>query len=68
MSDRNTIGVPIGTRLQRIIRLPTSWRLWIATADFVFGTYLELHDNGRITNTTVRRDEGDDTFEVRPPD
>ena len=66
MSDHNTIGVPLGTRLQRIIRLPNGWRLWIATADFVFGTYLELFDDGRILRCTTRKDEGDEVYWVRP--
>jgi hypothetical protein len=69
IGDPNTISTPIGTRLMRIIRLEHSgWRLWTATRDFRHGTYLELLDDGRIYNCTVRPDEGDDIFMVRPRD
>jgi hypothetical protein len=67
-ADHNTIGTPIGTRLQRIIRLYHGWRLWTATNNFVHGSYLELFDDGRILNCTVRRDEGDEMFWARGPD
>ena len=66
--DTNTLATPLGTRLQRIIRLPRGWRLWLATRDFVFGTYLELHDTGRVVNITTREDEGDEIFQARPSD
>ena len=66
--DTNTLATPPGTRLQRIIRLPRGWRLWLASRDFVFGTYLELFDDGRVLNCTVREDEGDDYFWSRPSD
>jgi hypothetical protein len=33
------------------------WRLWTETAGFVFGTYFELHDNGRIVWFVVRDGE-----------
>lgn len=52
----------------RLIRLPRGWRLWLATRDFVFGTYLELHDTGRVVNITTRADEGDEIFQARPSD
>ena len=67
-AQHDIIGVPIGTRLQRIVRLPNAWRLWTATRDFMHGSYLELHNNGRIMNCTARADEGDEVFEARPPD
>ena len=66
--DTNTIGVPPGTRLQRIIRLEHGWWLWIATTDFVYGTYIVLYDNGRIIHCTIRADEGDEIMQVRPAD
>ena len=66
--DPDIIATPPGTRLQRIIRLPRGWRLWTATRDFMHGSYLELHNNGRIMNCTARADEGDEVFEARPPD
>ncbi len=62
------IGMPEGARCKRITRLPNGWRVWIATHDFVYGTYLELHDTGRVCHCTVRQDEGEEVFEVRPSD
>lgn len=67
-SPHNVIGTPLGTRLQRIIRLRDGWRLWIATADFVYGTFMDLHNNGLVTSTTTRVGEGDESFVVRPAD
>ena len=64
----SVIGTPLGTRLKQIVRLPRGWRLWTATADFVYGSYLELDNSGMITNVTTRQDEGDDTFISRPAD
>lgn len=66
--DHYTIGTPIGTRLMRIIRLYHGWRLWTSTADFKFGTYLELFDNGRVLQCTTRVDEGDEFMWIRPSD
>ena len=62
------VATPPGTRLQRIIRLPHGWRLWTATKDFRFGTYLELFDDGRILHCTTRADEGDEYFWSRHSD
>jgi hypothetical protein len=67
-TDRHTMATPPGTRLMRIIRLPRGWRVWTATRDFVFGTYLELFDDGRVLNCTVRDNEGDDYYWTRPSD
>ena len=66
--DTNTIGVPPGTRLQRIIRLPHGWCLWIATNDFMYGTFIELQDSGAILHVVCRVDEGDEIMQVRPAD
>lgn len=66
--DQCTVGTPPGTRLQRIVRLPHGWRLWVATGDFVYGTYLELIEDGRVLRCTTRKDEGDEFFMVRPSD
>lgn len=66
--DHNTIGTPPGTRLMRIERLPRGWRLWLATRDFKYGTYLEMFDDGRILHCTTRVDEGDEYYWVRPSD
>ena len=62
------VGCPPGTRCMRIVRLPYGWRIWQATRDFIYGTYLELHDNGKVVHFTVRADEGDDIFVVRDTD
>jgi hypothetical protein len=62
------IGVPTGTRLHRIIRLEHGWRLWLSTNDYIHGTYLECHNSGIVTRTTVREDEGDETIPIRPAD
>jgi hypothetical protein len=66
--DHDTIHTPLGTRLLRIIRLARGWRVWTGTVNFRQGTYLELFDDGRVLNCTVRIDEGDDYFWARPSD
>lgn len=66
--DRNTMATSVGCRLQRIIRLPHGWRLWTATRDYKYGSYLELFDDGRVLNCTTRVDEGDDYYWCRPSD
>jgi len=62
------VGMPTGSRAQRLERLPHGWRLWLATRDFVYGTYLELFDDGRILHCTTRADEGDEFYWARPSD
>lgn len=64
----NLIGVPIGTRLLRIYRRKGYWQLWIATNDYVFGTYYRLWDNGKCENVTEFMDEGPREFQFRPTD
>jgi hypothetical protein len=66
--DHTIIGMPVGARCHRITRLPNGWRVWIATTDYVYGTYLELHDSGRVCHCTVRRDEGEEVFQARQSD
>jgi hypothetical protein len=66
--DHSVVGVPLGARLRQINRLLSGWRLWTDTNDFVYGSYLELHDDGRITHTTLREDEGPEEFLRRPSD
>ena len=51
-----------------IDRVGHDWRVWLHTPDHVHGTYLLLHADGKITRVTVRWDEGDDEFLVRPSD
>lgn len=62
------VGMPYGTRLLRMIRKKECWWLWLATKDYIYGTYLALYDDGRIERVTVRTDEGDDILNVRPSD
>ena len=64
----STIGVRPGTRLMRIVRLSYGFRLWLATRDYIHGTYMELHDNGQVVTFITRVDEGDETILVRPSD
>lgn len=66
--DTDTIGVPPGTRLQRINRYNNGWLLWTATNNFRHGTYLLLYDDGRIMHCVTRVDEGDEIMQVRPAD
>jgi hypothetical protein len=42
--------------------------VWLSTNDYVFGTWLELYDDGSIVSVTTRVDEGDESFVVRPSD
>jgi hypothetical protein len=42
-----------------------TWRLWLHTNDHVYGTYLKLYSNGRITRVTVR-DGYDDEEMIKP--
>lgn len=44
------------------------YRAWIHTADFVNGTYLELHDDGLITRVTIRPHDPDDVVVIKPRD
>jgi len=67
-SGECTHALQPGTRAMRIERLVYGWRVWLATRDFIHGTYLELHNDGAILNCTVRADEGDDRFIARPSD
>lgn len=70
MSDSHAIvGLPLGTRLLRLVRKPDGWWAWLGTAgDYVYGTYLHIHDNGGIERITIRVDEGDEIITVRPSD
>jgi len=52
----------------RIERLAHAWRVWLATRDYVWGTYLLLHDSGQVERVTARVDEGDEVYTVRPTD
>lgn len=41
------------------------WRVWLATPDFVHGTYLKLYSDGKVVRYVVRQDEGDEEFLVK---
>lgn len=41
------------------------WRVWTATADYVHGTFIELHDDGSAYQVTVRKGEGDECFRIK---
>jgi len=64
----NVIGVPHDTRLRRITRVTDAWRVWTDTRDYVYGTFLILHDSGRVERITTRYEEGDEVMQVRPSD
>ena len=57
-----------GTRLYRIVRIVGAWRIWLATRDFIHGSFLELHDTGLVVRYDIRPDEGEESFVVRPSD
>lgn len=64
----NIIGIPIGTRLLRIEREAAAWKLWTATSDYVYGTFLRCYDNGAMYRVTLRSDEGPDVMLVKGED
>lgn len=76
MKARIQVAIPPKTKLMRLIREPKgyfnrysgSWIVWLHTADFKYGTFLRLYDNGRIERVTCREGEGDDIHEVKPAD
>ena len=67
-TEQCIIGMPVGARLKQLVRLSDGWRVWIATHDYKHGTYLHLHADGMVIHVTVREDEGDEVFCVRPSD
>lgn len=62
------IGIDVGTRLKRIVRLHDGWIVWTATSDYIHGSYLVLADSGAVFRVTVRAGEGDEIHLVRPSD
>ena len=66
MIDVDTLAFALSVRLRRIIRMHHGWLLWIDTNDYVYGTYYELHDTGRMLRFVVREDQGDEVDEMRP--
>mgnify|MGYP003579818664 CR=1 FL=1 len=62
------IAIP-DNRVRAIDRLSDGqWRVWLATPDFVHGTYLLLYPNGCVERVVVRQDEGDEVFLVKGAD
>jgi len=61
----NIIGIQPGTRLYRIVRTNSGWRVWVATRDFIHGSYIELHNDGSAYKWECRPDEGDECFTIR---
>jgi len=68
VDEHSVVGCPPGTRLLRIERLEHAWRVWLSTRDYVWGTYLLMHDSGQVQRVTARVDEGDEVYVVRPTD
>jgi len=66
--EHDIIGMPIGAKCQRIVRLARGWRIWLSTNDYRFGTFIELCDDGQVVRFTVRENEGDEIHLVRPND
>lgn len=42
------------------------WRMWLHTPNHIHGTYLVLQPDGSVTRVTVRDEEGDDEFVIKP--
>ena len=68
LDAHSIVGVPLGTRLQRIVRHRNGWQLWTATRDYTYGTFYVLGDSGVVKTITSRRDEGDEVINARPSD
>lgn len=82
MKPAHRIGLPPGMRVLYIerheadykgdqwneTRIDGHYRLWLHTSDRLLGTYLKLHDNGKIERVTVRANEGDQVDLVKPED
>lgn len=66
--DHSIVGIPVGTRLRRIVRQPDGWIIWMATNDFIHGTFLAVYNDGQINRVTIREDEGPEVFRIRPSD
>lgn len=77
------IGIQAGTKLLKIQRQEITrlgyldynqkyvdgyWIVWLATSDYIYGTYLKLYNDGRIERVTVRNDEPDDVMLIKPKD
>ncbi|SRR6187399_1660682 len=67
-ATHNTIHMSPGKRLLRIIRGDDGWKVWMATRDFIHGSYIELHNDGSAYRWECRPDEGDECIMIRPDD
>lgn len=69
LEDR--IGLPPRTPFVALFRYTNSWLAWIAVRDMQAkysdwqGTYLQLHDDGRITRVTVYDDGHEEVMVVK---
>lgn len=67
--DTTTLPFAIPQRLYRIERdIRGGWILWIATRDYIHGTFIMLWDDGKAERVTIREDEGDEILMIRPCD
>ena len=71
--DYHRIGVPVGTRLQALMRVERGWMVWTAfnkasVPEQWLGTYLLLGDDGSVQKITIREDGGEDIWLIRPAD
>lgn len=75
------IGLQPNTRALRLERVRLShldvdiyedaygyWLLWINTIDFLHGTYLALHDDGRVKQVTIDQDGSVHVIDVKEAD
>lgn len=67
-TEHNILQQYPGTRLYRVVRIVGAWRVWLATRDFIHGSFLELHDTGLVMRYDIRPDDGEESFVVRPSD
>ena len=67
--NKHIIAVPPTFKALRIERHSDHWRIWTqANATYTLGDFVSLYDNGKITKTVIRRDEGDDVILIREGD
>lgn len=43
-----------------------TWRLWLHTRDWCWGTYLVICADGSVTQVTTRPDVGDEVLLIKP--
>ena len=65
------VGLPNTMTVSAIDRDTTNgcWRLWIHTNDYVYGTFVALHNNGKVERITTREGDGmEDITCIKPKD